>query len=314
MFVHSFGWRQGRLTTGEADEQPPKRIGLGSFLARILGWTIFGALMGVAQGLARESTQVLRNAALGGAIGGGLGAVGFLIVAGVAAAVGLGDMLARLLGMMILAACIGLCMVVVERALSAVLAIRSGKYEGREIFLDKPLLRIGRNDSFEVFLGGDPQVVAHHANIRQDGNSFRIESVDATVSVNGTPTQRRSTGRWGHRATGQHAHGVQEPTVASTDRGGIPAASRSGQAAGQSAGRAAEIAAATPTTAATTSTATNVSTRAPLCHDPSEEHPDVRARKTTSWPNSWDGLPSPSRKAGRIWKSVLQEDVQVLPS
>ncbi len=183
--VHSFRWPDSAasgtnsLATGS----------LARSLARILGWIIFGGLMGVAQGVARRSTQTLRNAGLGGAIGGGLGAAGFLFVATVAASAGVGDTFARLLGMAILGACVGLCMVLVERALSAALAIRSGKYEGREIFLDKPLIRIGRDDSLELFLGGDTQIAAHHANIRRDGDGFSIESVDASVSVNGSSTR-----------------------------------------------------------------------------------------------------------------------------
>lgn len=186
VFVHSFSWRDGNLTTDGSEESSPKT---GGVVARILGWIVFGGLMGVAQGLTRRSTQTLRNAAMGGAIGGGLGAVGFVSIATFAGKMGLSDTLARLLGMGILGGAIGICMAIVERAFSAVLAIRSGKYEGREIILDKALIRIGRNDSLDVFLGADPQVAAHHANVRREASRFLIEGVDAVVSVNGNSTK-----------------------------------------------------------------------------------------------------------------------------
>ena len=186
VFVHSFSWGDGHLTTDGSDESSS---GMGGVVARILGWVVFGGLMGVAQGLTRRSAQALRNAAMGGAIGGGLGAVGFIAIAEFAGKVGLSDTLARLLGMGIRGAAIGICMVIVERAFSAVLAIQSGKYEGREIILDKALIRMGRNDSLDVFLGADPQVAAHHANVRREASGFFIEGVDAVVSVNGTSTK-----------------------------------------------------------------------------------------------------------------------------
>ncbi|MHB1033283.1 MAG: hypothetical protein ACYC35_22775 [Pirellulales bacterium] len=173
--------------TRPAAAPPPAPVsGLASLVARILGWAIFGALLGCAEGLTRRSAASLRNAAIGGAIGGAVGGLVFAVLI----AIGLGDIPGRFLGMVILGACIGLWIVVIERALSAVLAVRSGRFEGREIFLDKPEMRLGRNDSLEIFLGGDAEIAAHHATVRKEGASHVLVQEAGQVSVNGAPVTR----------------------------------------------------------------------------------------------------------------------------
>jgi hypothetical protein len=150
---------------------------------RLVGWTIFGVLVGLAQGIARGSSQAARNAALGGALGGMAGGLLFEVIA----AAGVADLASRLVGFVILGACIGLCIVLVEQALSAVLWVTSGRYEGRQIFLDRPEMRIGRQEILEVYLGGDPQVEAHHATIRRQGREHAIFAESGAVLVNGAP-------------------------------------------------------------------------------------------------------------------------------
>jgi hypothetical protein len=166
------------------------------WLARIIGWTLFGTVVGSAQGAVRRSLEALRNGALGGFIGGAAGGLAFVAVAGMAAAVlansTVGDWCGRVLGCAILGACIGLGIAIVERVLSSVMTIRSGRYEGRDIVLDRPVIRIGRNEILELYLGGDTSIASHHATIERQGREFAIVAVGGPVIVNGQPVARHT--------------------------------------------------------------------------------------------------------------------------
>lgn len=181
----------------------PAPVGLGplvgtlvGLLARIIGWTLFGMIVGSAQGAVRRSLEAFRNGALGGLIGGAAGGIAFVVVAVLAAAVLssslIGDVVGRVLGCAILGACIGLGIAIIERVLSAVMTIRSGRYEGRDIVLDRPLIRIGRNEVLEWYLGGDTSIAAHHATIERQGREFAIVAVGGSVIVNGQTVTRHT--------------------------------------------------------------------------------------------------------------------------
>jgi hypothetical protein len=169
---------------------PAATPGLGSAVARILGWLIFGALLGCSEGLTRKSATALRNAAVGGAIGGAVGGLAFEIIARALVPLGLSDAFCRGLGLVILGACIGLWIVILERALTAVLVVRSGRFEGREIFLDRNEMRLGRNDSLEVYLGSDPEIAPHHATVRREGENHVLLQEGGPLFVNGSATGR----------------------------------------------------------------------------------------------------------------------------
>ncbi len=157
------------------------------WLLRLIGWTMFGVLVGAGQGLARRSGEAVRNLALGGAIGGAAGGFGFLMTATVLGSLGVGGAASRLTGMAILGAAIGLCMVVAEQALSAALMVVNGRYEGRRIPLDRPSLRLGRDELSEIYLGGDPAIAGNHCTFTKRGGRFIVEAVEGAVEVNGVP-------------------------------------------------------------------------------------------------------------------------------
>jgi len=163
-----------------------KAGGLG-WLLRLIGWTLFGLLVGAGQGLARRSGEAVRNLALGGAIGGAAGGLGFLVTAAVLGSLGVGGAASRLMGMAILGAAIGLCMMVAEQALSAALMVVNGRYEGRRIPLDRPSLRLGRDELSEIYLGGDPAIAATHCTFTKRGGRFLVEAGEGVVEVNGVP-------------------------------------------------------------------------------------------------------------------------------
>ena len=165
----------------------------------VFGWALFGAIVGCGQGLTRRSAAALRNTSIGGAVGGAIGGVALIVVVMMLAAAFTPSgppsshegWFGRLIGFVILGACIGLWIVLIERALSAALMVASGRFEGREIFLDKPEMRLGRNEVLEVYLGGDPDIVSHHANLHRDGGAHVIAAVDGPVTVNGSRVDRQ---------------------------------------------------------------------------------------------------------------------------
>jgi pSer/pThr/pTyr-binding forkhead associated (FHA) protein len=162
-----------------------------ALIARVLGWLIFGALVGSAQGATRGSARGLRNATLGGAIGGMLGGLAFEAIAQVLVPVGIGDLPSRVLGFTILGVCIGLFVVLVEQALSAVLKVRNGKFEGRELLVDRLVFAIGTDDSLPGFIGGDDQVKPHHADIETEMRAHFLVARDGEAFVNDQKVKRQ---------------------------------------------------------------------------------------------------------------------------
>lgn len=189
LHVHSFEYGT-HLPAGEEIADGPDF----PFLAVVFGWTIFGALVGCGQGVTRGSITAVRNTAIGGGLGGLIG--GLVLVAIVLALGGLSDAslapsshqgwLGRLLGFVILGACIGFWSVLIDRALTAALTVVSGRFEGREILLDRPEMRIGRMETLEVYLSGDPQIASHHATISQEGDRHVLRQEQKEIVVNGT--------------------------------------------------------------------------------------------------------------------------------
>ena len=66
------------LVIGEMVFQPLKFL---CFVGRSVGWAVFGAFLGAAEGITRRSWKGLRSAALGGTIGGAIGGFMFDLVA-----------------------------------------------------------------------------------------------------------------------------------------------------------------------------------------------------------------------------------------
>ena len=156
-----------------------------AMIMQVLGWTLFGVLLGAGQGASRRATEAIRNLAIGGALGGAAGGMFFLASAAVLKPLGLGDALSLLCGMIILGSAIGLCMVVAEQALSAAVVVANGRYEGRRIALDRPTMRLGRNELFEMYLGGDPGIAQHHCTFQREGNGYVVTAEQGPVELNG---------------------------------------------------------------------------------------------------------------------------------
>jgi hypothetical protein len=156
---------------------------------RILGWVLTGLMVGVSIGtfdllydwvreepLGWAAWRLLRGV-LGGAVGGLLG--GILTwqmdeVGSHLAPSKAGLWSPSLTGFVVLGLCIGLLIGVAKVALKeAWLKVESGFRKGRELLLDRPELTIGRAESCDLGLFGDPAIEKLHARIyQQDGQHF----------------------------------------------------------------------------------------------------------------------------------------------
>jgi hypothetical protein len=158
----------------------------------VLGWTITGLLIGLSLGvfdlvaslaLGQDPGLALRKilkGVLGGTAGGILGGVLSLL---------LHDGWSRLLhsssetearlwspsawGFVALGACIGLLIGLAQVILKeAWLKVEAGFRKGREVLLSKPEITIGRGESCDIGLFGDPNVDKLHARIRTQGDRY----------------------------------------------------------------------------------------------------------------------------------------------
>ena len=154
-------------------------------LLQIVGWTIFGVLLGVATGAPKKSIVAIRNAAIGGMLGGIVGGILFVLIGKEMG--GENPVVSLAIGMTTLGASIGLLIAVVEGALSAVLKITSGIYEGREMLIVHAAVTVGRDEVHDEYIGGDSSIVARHAEIQKSGNSHTITPLNGSVSVNSQP-------------------------------------------------------------------------------------------------------------------------------
>jgi len=174
----------------------------------VLGWTITGFLIGVSLGLFDLLSSLIRHQDLGaarrkmfkGVLGGTLGGLiggtlSLLLLSG-------WTQLLRLLGgnlevekhlwspsawgFVTLGACIGLLIGLAQVILKeAWLKVEAGFRKGREILLSKPEVTIGRAESCDVGLFGDPQIARLHARICQEDNRYVLIDEGPGTYVNG---------------------------------------------------------------------------------------------------------------------------------
>jgi hypothetical protein len=156
----------------------------------ILGWVLTGLMVGVSLGtfdllrdwvrqedLRGSGRKVLRGV-LGGTLGGLLG--GFLYWELRDAGAGLlpnrADLWSpSLLGFVALGLCIGLMIGVAQVVLKeAWLLVEAGFRKGREVPLTRPLLTVGRAESCDLGLFGDPAIDRLHARILRRGDGYLV--------------------------------------------------------------------------------------------------------------------------------------------
>jgi hypothetical protein len=153
------------------------------WLGRVLGWSIFGVLIGLAEGVSGKK-QAWKGM-LGGLIGGAFG--GLLLESSYT---WLKDPLTgKITGLILLGASTGafISLIVVLLA-KAWLEVTSGKLKGTEFILDKfmrqggPAIAIGSSALKSEIVFPDPDIAPQHAMLTSDGINFSIKD----MSMSGT--------------------------------------------------------------------------------------------------------------------------------
>jgi hypothetical protein len=175
----------------------------------LFGWIVTGLLTGAAPGLydfvggvlREEDTRgprrkVLRGV-IGGAVGGLLGAALYLLINSALLAVFKGKegnfWSPSAWGMVALGTCIGLLIALAQVILSeAWLRVDQGFRAGRELILSKAEVTIGRAESCDLGLFGDPTVEKLHARIVHKGDRYLIDDnrTPAGTFLNGQRVDR----------------------------------------------------------------------------------------------------------------------------
>jgi phosphate/sulfate permease len=147
---------------------PFQRIAYLAIIGRLIGWSVLGALVG--RGMALFVPNLSGSKALvGGAVGGGIAAIGFMLAQGVGV-----DLIGRLLGALILGFVLGLLIALVEMAFrEAWLEVCFGRNEIVKISLGAQPVRIGSDRRCTVFAkGAKPMVCQYQLN---DGKITRSD-------------------------------------------------------------------------------------------------------------------------------------------
>lgn len=167
----------------------------------VIGWILTGLLIGVALGFfdflggilrgdeLRGSFNKMRNGLIGGLLGGVLGGLIALVV--------WQYYLTRFttkeethlwgpsgIGFTILGLCIGLFIGLTQVLLKeAWLKIEAGFRRGRELILDGGETTLGRAETCDVGLFGDPDIERLHARIKRRGNDFFVEDAGSATGT-----------------------------------------------------------------------------------------------------------------------------------
>jgi hypothetical protein len=155
------------------------------YLARALGWAIFGCGAGLTLGIADRSTRRAFNGAIGGFVGGAIGGAAFEWTAEQFSS----DRTSRLVGLLAVAILVALATRVVETARrEAWLRIVGGGMTGKEFILYHAVTRLGSSPECEIFLLKDPGIEPLHAQIEARGVRRHLSaSPAAPVLVNNAP-------------------------------------------------------------------------------------------------------------------------------
>jgi hypothetical protein len=146
----------------------------GGILGRAVGWAFLGLGVGISEGLANRAPKKISYGAIGGTLGGFLGGAIFEFLRRSWGSYAL----SQALGLMILGACIGSLISLVEDILrEAWLSVISGRQEGREFTLAKETTLIGRDERCDVALFGDMRIEPQHAEITRVQNDFILSGL-----------------------------------------------------------------------------------------------------------------------------------------
>ena len=174
-----------------------------TWIARALGWMIFGLAGGAVYGIVGWSGKKAGYGMLGGLIGAGIG--GFIFDPISLATHG--GALSRGVGFALTGMATGIGIGVIESALKdRWLYVTSGPLAGKQFILYKPVTTIGSSQQCDIYLFKDSNILPNHAVLESRGSRLQI-SAAGPVYVAGVPVQRQvlqsgtilQIGRYGFR-------------------------------------------------------------------------------------------------------------------
>ncbi len=156
---------------------------------RAVGWAIFGLLVGSSEGIADRAPPKISYGVIGGLLGGLIGGATYerlsLILRALTHNRSLSLTVGGAVGLIILGACIGALIGLVEGILRrAWVKIMYGPLEGRSLTLAKEVNVLGKDDDCDIVLPGDPGVEYHHAAIVQQEGNFILAVRDGPIYLN----------------------------------------------------------------------------------------------------------------------------------
>ncbi len=158
----------------------------GTIWARAVGWGIFGMLVGSSDGVAAKMPLKVRYGVLGGLLGGLIGGATYQAIRDVlGGSRGSGQYWGTAVGLVILGACIGFMISLVESLLrKAWLFFLTGRLEGQTRTLDSSRPHtIGSANDCTIIIPNDPAVVPVHAEVFFADGEFQVRPRDGQVIV-----------------------------------------------------------------------------------------------------------------------------------
>jgi hypothetical protein len=157
------------------------------WIARGLGWAVFGAAAGTVYGIVGQSWKKAKYGIIGGLIGAGVGGMIFDPIA-IATK---GGSVSRGVGFVLVGIATGVAMGLVESALKdRWLYVTSGPLAGKQFILYKAQTSMGSQQQSDIYLFKDPNILAQHALIGISGSRVMLKALGPAF-VGGSPVQTR---------------------------------------------------------------------------------------------------------------------------
>ncbi len=153
-------------------------------LARLIGWTLMGMMLGVGVGLSTLSLRNVLKGATGGWVGGFVGGLLFDLIGSISQS----GLPSRFITLSAIGLSIGLFIGLVQELTKAAwLAVDAGRLRGRQYRIEGATATIGRAEENPIGLFGDSGVQPRHAVITKQGANFTIRNlaVQEGTFVNG---------------------------------------------------------------------------------------------------------------------------------
>jgi pSer/pThr/pTyr-binding forkhead associated (FHA) protein len=143
-------------------------------LARLIGWTLMGMMLGVGVGLSTLSLRNVLKGAAGGWVGGFVGGLVFDLIGSISQS----GLLSRFVALSAIGLSIGLFIGLVQELTKAAwLAVEAGRLRGRQFRIEGATVTIGRAEENPIGLFGDAGVQARHAVIARQGSNYSIRNL-----------------------------------------------------------------------------------------------------------------------------------------